>query len=738
MREKFTVEGMSCSACSAAVEKAVKRLDGIKSADVNLLAKSMVCAFDEKTVTVQDIENAVKKAGFSARAMQEKAEERPQKENIKLRLILSIVFLAILMYISMGHMLHFPFTSYFMKHENAIAFVFTQFLLTLPILYLNRKFYIQGFKALKNKSPNMDSLVAVGSLAAVVYGIFAIYMIGAALGRGNMETVHKYMSNVYFESAAMILTLVTVGKYIEERAKNKTNSAVKHLMDMSPKQAVRLENGEETVIPASQIKKGDILVIRPGEQIPVDGVVTQGESSVNEAALTGESMPVNKKIGDNLMSASININGSMQMRAEKVGEETTFSKIVRLVEEASASKAPIARLADKVSGIFVPVVMSLAALTFIIWLIFGKSVEFALGCGISVLVISCPCALGLATPVAIMVAMGKSASNGILIKSAQSLETLCNAKTVVFDKTGTITEGKPSVTDIIPINVSEEELVITAASAELLSEHPLAGAVCEYAVGKELKKADNFTAVFGKGISAEIDGKNILAGNAEFMTEKNVDTSGYAEKAKQLAEEGKTVLYFASDNAIIGLIAVADKIKGGSAEAISELKARDVKVIMLTGDNAVTAEAIREKLKIEKVISGVLPENKEQVVSELKKDGVVAMVGDGINDSPALMSADVGIAVKSGSDIAIDCADIVLMKNDIRDVVSAIDFSKRVIKNIKENLFWAFFYNTIGIPLAAGVLFPAFNILLNPMIASAAMSLSSLFVVTNALRLYRN
>lgn len=736
MREKFTVEGMSCSACSTAVEKAVKRLDGIKSADVNLLAKSMVCVFDEKTVTVQDIENAVKKAGFSAYVLQ-KREETP-KDNIKVRLILSIVFLVILMYISMGHMLHFPFTHYFMKTENATAFVFTQFLLTLPILYLNRKFYIQGFKALKNKSPNMDSLVAVGSLAAVVYGIFAIYMIGAAAGRGDTETVRKYMSNVYFESAATILTLVTVGKYIEERAKNKTNSAVKRLMDMSPKQAVRLENGKETVIPASQIKKGDILVIRPGEQIPVDGIVTDGESSVNEAALTGESMPVNKKTGDNLMSASININGSMHMRAEKVGEETTFSKIIRLVEEASASKAPIARLADKVSGIFVPVVMSLAVITFVTWLILGKSAEFALGCGISVLVISCPCALGLATPVAIMVAMGKSASNGILIKSASALETLCNVKTVVFDKTGTLTEGKPSVTDIVPINISEEELVVTAASAEALSEHPLAGAVCEYAEGKKLKKADNFTALFGKGISAEIGEKNVLAGNAEFMTEKNVDISGYEEKAKQLAKEGKTVLYFASDNVLIGLIAVADKIKKGSTEAIEQLKARNISVVMLTGDNAVTAEAIRDKLKIEKVISGVLPENKEQIVSELKKDGVAAMVGDGINDSPALMSADVGIAVKSGSDIAIDCADIVLMKNDIRDVVSAIDFSKRVIKNIKENLFWAFFYNTIGIPLAAGVLFPAFNILLNPMIASAAMSLSSIFVVTNALRLYKN
>lgn len=736
MKEKFTVEGMSCSACSAAVEKAVKRLNGIKSAEVNLLAKSMVCVFDEKTVSTSDIENAVKKAGFTAYTTH-KTEEKP-KESIKMRLILSIVFLVILMYISMGHMLHLPFTHGFVKTENAMVFVFTQFLLTLPVLYLNRKFYIQGFKALKNKAPNMDSLVAVGSLAAVVYGIFAIYMIGAAQGRGNAEMVQKYMSNVYFESASMILTLVTVGKYIEERAKNKTNSAVKHLMDMSPKQAVRFENGEEKTIPVSEIRKGDILVIRPGDQIPVDGIVCDGESSVDESALTGESMPINKKIGDVLMSASININGGMKMRAEKVGEETTFSKIVKLVEEASASKAPIARLADKVSGIFVPVVMSIAVLTFIVWLILGETVEFALGCGISVLVISCPCALGLATPVAIMVAMGKSASNGILIKSAQSLETLCNVKTVVFDKTGTVTEGKPSVTDVIPINISEDEFVVTAASAEKLSEHPLGGAVCEFANGKKLKTASDFTAVFGKGVNATIDGKSVLAGNTDFMSENDINVSEYAKKADDLAKEGKTVLYFAENKMLIGIMAVADKIKDGSADAISELQKRNVRVIMLTGDNAVTAEAIRSKLKIEKVISGVLPENKEQVISELKKDGITAMVGDGINDSPALMSADVGIAVKSGSDIAIDCADIVLMKNDIRDVVTAIDYSKRVIKNIKENLFWAFFYNSVGIPLAAGLLYPAFGILLNPMIASAAMSLSSVFVVTNALRLYKN
>lgn len=733
MKERFNVEGMSCSACSAAVEKAVKRLDGVKSAEVNLLAKSMVCVFDEKKVSASDIENAVKKAGFTAYTVRKKDEK---KESIKTRLVLSIIFLIILMYISMGHMLHLPFTHKLMQTENAITFVFTQFLLTLPILYLNRKFYIQGFKALKNKAPNMDSLVAVGSFAAVVYGIFAIYMIGAASGRGDIETVRKYMSNVYFESAAMILTLVTVGKYIEERAKNKTNSAVKHLMDMSPKQATRIENGTETVIAAVDIKKGDILVIRPGEQIPVDGIVIEGESSVNEAALTGESMPVNKKAGDTLMSASVNINGAMKMRAEKVGEETTFSRIVQLVEEASASKAPIARLADKVSGIFVPVVMSIAIITFAVWILLGKNVEFALGCGISVLVISCPCALGLATPVAIMVAMGKSASNGILIKSAQALETLCNVKNVAFDKTGTITVGKPSVTDIIPINMSEEELIITAASAEALSEHPLARAVCEYAAERKIKAADEFSAFFGKGISAVIEGKKILAGNSEFMTEKKIDISKYVSKADLLAKEGKTVLYFAENNTLIGLIAVADKVKDGSAEAVAELKKRKIKVTMLTGDNAVTAEAIRSKLNIENVISGVLPENKEQVISELKKNGITAMVGDGINDSPALMSADIGIAVKSGSDIAIDCADIVLMKNDIRDVVSAIDYSKRVIKNIKENLFWAFFYNTIGIPLAAGVLYPAFGILLNPMIASAAMSLSSVFVVTNALRLY--
>ena len=743
MNRKFEITGMSCSACSAAVETAVGKLSGVKSVQVNLLLKNMSCEVDESIVSDSIIIETVKKVGFSAISLSDEKSPvsavTPDLEYTKIatRLIVSTIFLIPLMYISMGHMVNLPFTDFFHFPQNAISFSFTQLLLTLPIIYVNRKFFFVGFKALWKRSPNMDSLVAVGSTAAFAYGVFAIYMIGYGLGISDFNLTSRYTMNLYFESAAMILTLVTFGKFLEERSKGKTSSAITKLLDLSPKTAIVLRDNIETIISAEDIVIGDIIIIKPGEKIPVDGIIEDGFSSINQSALTGESIPVDKTIGDTVLSASINTSGSLKVKATKVGKDTTLANIIKLVENASSSKAPIARLADKVSGIFVPVVMIISILSVALWLMLGYSFEFSLGIGIAVLVVSCPCALGLATPVAIMVAMGRSASKGILVKSAESLEILHSVDTVVLDKTGTITAGKPSVTDIESL-IDNEEFIKIAGSIEKNSEHPLSLAVTDYTKDLQLYPAENFKALFGKGVIATINGKEYLGGNKKLMLEYKIDTSKLDALADEYAKDGKTPLFFADSSSLIGLIAVADTIKPTSFDAIEKLKSLNIKVLMLTGDNKITANAIKSKLGIDEVFAEVLPADKEEIVAALQRDNkIVAMVGDGINDSPALSRADVGIAVSSGTDIAIDSADIVLMKDDLLDVANAIIFSKSVIKNIKQNLFWAFFYNIICIPLAAGALFIPLGITLSPMLASAAMSLSSVFVVTNALRLYK-
>ena len=753
MKNKFTVEGMMCAACSAAVERAVGKLEGVESAQVNLLAKLLTVEYDEAVVMADDICNAVKKAGFSA-ILQEEPKPAEVKLNtdevpaalskpeekftpVKIRLAVSVPLLIILMYITMGHMVGLPLPDFLHGVNNGVQFAFLQFLLTLPVAYVNRKFFFNGFRSLFHKAPNMDTLVAVGSGAALIYGIASIFMIGYGLGNNKIDIAEKYVSNLYFESASMILTLVTLGKFLEERSKNKTNSAVAKLIDLSPKTATVIRNGKEQQINAEEIVVGDVIIIRPGEKIPVDGIITDGASGIDQSALTGESMPVEKAVGDSVMSASINLEGSFTMRATKVGKETTLSQIIRLVEDAGATKAPVARLADKIAGIFVPVVMSISLITFIAWLIAGQTVEFALSCAICVLVISCPCALGLATPVAITVSAGRCASNGILIKSAEALEAICTADTVISDKTGTVTTGRPAVTDIVPYGINENELLKLAASLEVKSEHPLAKAICKK-YNNEIVKANNFTYIPGKGVSATLNGKKSLGGNAALMNENGVDISIFQQQAATLSSQGKTVTYFACDNTVIGIIAVADEIRPTSAEAVKALIQSGKEVILLTGDNRNTAEVIGKQLGVTRVVAEVLPAQKAELVeAEQKKGKKVIMVGDGINDSPALTKADIGIAIGGGTDIAIDSADVVLMKNDLNDVVKAINFSRKTLRNIKQNLFWAFFYNVIGIPVAAGILFLPLGITLSPMIGAAAMSLSSLFVVTNALRLYK-
>lgn len=745
-KKKFSVTGMSCAACSAAVEKAVGRLDGVESAQVNLLAKSMVCVYDESKTGADAVIAAVEKAGFGAAELAERERTaEPKKEKaaagdgftaIRTRLWVSIVFLALLMYVSMGHMLGLPLPGFLHGTQNALPFAFLQLLLTLPVLYVNRKFYFNGFRALAHRAPNMDTLVAVGSAAAMLYGVIAIFMIGAALGRGDWDTVERYRTNLYFESAAMILTLVTVGKFLEERSKGKTGAAIAKLLDLSPKTATVLRDGEERVIPAEEILTGDVVLLKPGERVPVDGVVLEGSSAVDQSALTGESIPVTKDEGKAVMSASVNMTGFLKIRATRVGQDTTLARIVALVEEASSSKAPISKLADKVSGIFVPAVMAIAVVAGAAWLLAGRGVEDALNACISVLVISCPCALGLATPVAIMVSTGRCAQMGILIKSAEALELLHAADTVVLDKTGTITVGKPSVTDVV--ECASGRLLPVAAALEKKSGHPLADAVVRYAADAEPAEVSAFTDVTGKGIRGIIDGRPCYGGSGAYMEELGVDVSAVREQAQRFAEDGKTPLFFACETELLGVIAAADTVKETSAAAIRRMKADGCEVIMLTGDNETTANAVRRKLDLDRVIADVLPQDKERVVRELQAEGrKVIMVGDGINDSPALARADIGIAIGSGADIAVEEADVVLMKSDLNDVPTAIECSRQTMRNIKQNLFWAFFYNTLGIPLAAGALYPVWGITLNPMIGAAAMSLSSLFVVTNALRLYR-
>ncbi len=777
-KEKYAVTGMTCSACSSHVEKSVCKLPGMDEVTVNLLTNSMQVVYDEALCTESQIIDAVEKAGYGAslnqadrhtgrgdsrddrggtadtkgQLIRESLKGKKENKEMKIRLIISIIFMLLLMIVSMHHMffmwLHLPVPGLFMKlfhgNENALTFAFTQFLLTLPIIYVNRKYYQTGFKTLFHLSPNMDSLIAIGSGAALVYGIFAIYRIGYGLGHGDEALVARYASDLYFESAGMILALITVGKYLETRSKGKTSEAIEKLMDLSPKTAILLmENGEEKEIPTQQLMRDDLFVVKPGSLIPVDGIVVEGTSSINEAAITGESIPVEKQPGDTVVSATMNKAGRLVCRAVKVGEDTTLSQIIHLVEEASSSKAPIARMADKIAGIFVPAVMGIAAVTFLVWMGVGGGFEAAISSAIAVLVISCPCALGLATPVAIMVGTGVGAKNGILIKSGDALQSARDIDTVVLDKTGTITEGKPKVTDILQFgkDLTSDQVLAFAAAIEKPSEHPLAEAIVSEARAKNISipKVEDFRAVFGKGVMGNCGNEKFLAGNMGFMEENGVTLSEDQKKAMEaLSEDGKTPLLFAVNQKLSAIIAVADTVKASSVKAIEELHEMKIDVVMLTGDNRRTAQAVKKKLNINQVVAQVLPEDKEKEIRRLQKQGKkVAMIGDGINDAPALAAADVGIAIGAGTDVAIDSADIILMKSRLTDAITAIRLSRAVITNIKENLFWAFFYNVIGIPLAAGVWYPVFGIRLNPMFGAAAMSLSSLFVVGNALRLRR-
>lgn len=769
MKERFDVTGMTCSACSSHVEKSVSKLTGVENVSVNLLTNSMQVEFDENKLDTAGIIKAVEDAGYGAAVKDGHAKSGTKTsgqtgsqennglsaveqnvKNMKKRLIVSLIFWIPLMYVSMGHMIYQwlnipmpPFTMNFLHgNENAITYAFTQFLLLLPILIANQKYFKNGFKTLWHRSPNMDSLIAIGAGAAILYGIFAIYRIGYAMGHGDMAVVHQYAHDLYFESAGTILTLITIGKYLETKSKGKTSEAITKLLNLAPKTVTVVRDGVEQVVDAADVEKGEIFLVKPGESVAVDGIVLEGKSSFDESAITGESIPVPKQEGDTIVSASINKSGLIRAKATKVGEDTTIAQIIRLVEEASSSKAPIAKMADKIAGVFVPTVITIALITGIIWLISGATFEFAMSTAIAVLVISCPCALGLATPVAIMVGTGKGAENGILIKSGDALETAHQIDTVVLDKTGTITQGKPVVTDIICAagkNADKTQLLQIAGSLEKGSEHPLAEAIVNYCVTNSiaLEKVTDFNALFGKGIEGTVSGTHYFAGNEKMMEEKGISLS--TEQKNQihaLAKQGRTPLFFADEKQFLGIVAVADVVKPTSKEAVQKFRDYGIHVIMLTGDNEVTAQAIKEQVGIDEVIAGVLPTQKEEKISALKQAGhKVAMIGDGINDAPALASADVGIAIGAGTDVAIESADIVLMKNDLLDAVGAVKLSKAVIRNIKENLFWAFFYNSIGIPLAAGVLYPLFQIKLNPMFGAAAMSLSSVCVVSNALRL---
>ena len=743
---------MTCSACSAHVEKAVNKLEGVSSAEVSLMTNSMSVVYDEAALSPQDIIQAVVQAGYGASLPQGKgsAQTAPPPGSgleqelaaMKHRFLCSLVFLIPLFYISMGHMLGAPLPAFLLGTENAVAFGLTQLLLTLPIMYLNDKYYKVGFQTLLRRAPNMDSLIAVGSSAAVIYGVFALYQMGYGLGHGDLELVERYHMDLYFESAGMILTLITLGKFLETRSKGKTSQAITHLMDLAPKTAHVLRDGAEVEIPVEEVRVGDHIVARPGQSIPVDGVIVEGSSAVDESALTGESLPVDKGPGDKVAAASINRSGSFTFEALRVGEDTTLSQMIRLVEEAAASKAPIAKLADRVAGVFVPVVMAIAAVTAIAWLIAtGGDVTRALTTGVAVLVISCPCALGLATPVAIMVGTGKGAENGILIKSAQALETLHTVDTVVLDKTGTLTQGKPVVTDVIPAQgLEENDLLLLAACLEGPSEHPVARAIVEEARSRQLPltSPQDFSALHGLGVRGTLAGRACLGGNLRLMEQSNIPLEDLPARGEALSEEGKTPLYFSDGQRLLGLIAVADTPKPTSAQAVDAFHQLGLEVVMLTGDNQRTAQAIGRQLGVTQIMAEVLPQDKESVVRRLQEEGKkVAMVGDGINDAPALARADVGLAIGAGTDIAMESADIVLMKSDLLDAAAAVELSRATIRNIKENLFWAFFYNALGIPLAAGVFYALgiTHFMLNPMFAAAAMSLSSVCVVSNALRL---
>lgn len=748
--EQYNVTGMSCAACSARVEKAVNAVEGVTACSVSLLTNSMGV---EGSADPAAVIKAVQDAGYGAsRRSREKKQnaisdyedmiEDKQTPALKKRLLCSLIFLLVLMYFSMGHMMwNWPVPTFF--EQNMLAQGLLQMLLTIVVMVINQKFFISGFKSLCHRSPNMDTLVALGAGAAFGYSTYVLFMMTKYFTEGDTGMVHAYMHELYFESAAMILTLITVGKMLEARSKGRTTDALKGLLQLTPKTAVIEVNGIEQEVLIEEVKKGDVFLVRPGESIPVDGIVIEGSSAVNESALTGESIPVDKEAGSQVSAATVNQSGFLRCEAQRVGEDTTLSRIIQMVSDAAATKAPIAKVADKVSGVFVPVVITIGILTTFAWLFAGQNIGYALARGISVLVISCPCALGLATPVAIMVGNGVGAKNGILFKTAVSLEMTGKVNVVALDKTGTITKGTPVVTDIVPAkDVSEEELLEIAAALEHKSEHPLAKAVNEYAAGRDIRVTDvsDFAALPGNGLTAVLDNKKITGGSQKFILEqlqgdKDETSAEIQKQAEYLAKEGKTPLFFASENKLLGMIAVADVMKEDSFEAIKQLKNMGIHVVMLTGDNQKTADAIGKKVGVDEVIAGVLPDGKEAVIRSLQKKGKVAMVGDGINDAPALTRADIGMAIGAGTDVAIDAADVVLVKSRLADVAATIRLSRATLRNIHENLFWAFFYNVIGIPLAAGIWIPIFGWELNPMFGAAAMSLSSFCVVSNALRL---
>lgn len=730
-KKQYTVTGMTCAACSARVEKAVSAVSGVSSCAVNLLTNSMTV---EGTATDNAIEDAVIKAGYGI-----KGTDRPdntEEKGLRTRLVSSLVLLIVLMYFSMGYtMWSFPLPDFFDRNPVSVGLV--QLLLSVTVMIINRKFFINGTRGILNKSPNMDTLVSLGSGASFIYSLYALFAMSDAQALGNSEHARHFLHEFYFESAAMILVLITVGKMLEARSKGKTTSALEGLKKLTPKTAVILRDGVEVTVDISEIRKGDIFIVRTGESIPADGRIIDGHCAVNESALTGESIPVDKAVGDEVSAAAINVSGFIKCEAIKVSDDTLISQIIKMVSDASATKAPVAKAADKVSGIFVPVVIAIAVVTLVIWLIAGETVGFALARAISVLVISCPCALGLATPVAIMVGNGVGAKNGILFKNATTLENAGKTEIVVLDKTGTITNGTPKVTDVIPFGITENELLKTAYSLEIKSLHPLALAIVDEAKKQQLTadETENFKEVSGNGLTAELNGSQIIGGNKKFIESSAILSDEQNTVSDRLAKDGKTPLFFAKNGEVIGIIAVADTIKPDSTKAIAELSGMGIRVIMLTGDNARTANAIKTQTGVGEVIAEVMPDEKAKVITELKKQGNVTMVGDGINDAPALTTANTGIAIGSGTDIAIDSADVVLMKSNLTDVPATIRISRKTLKNIHENLFWAFIYNVIGIPIAAGVLIPVFGIGLNPMIGAAAMSLSSFFVVTNALRL---
>lgn len=748
---KFNITGMTCAACQANVEKAAKKLEGTQKADVNLLSNSLTVTFDEGKLTEQDFIDAVSSIGYGAtlygdnKKSQLKTQWQERKKNeeenissMKKRLISSIIFLIIVMYIAMGHMLGLPLPHFLHGTQNALLNAIIQMLLVIPVMIINKKFFVSGFKGLVKRAANMDSLVALGSAAAFLYGVFAVIMMAYAAPRGNLEVLEHYSHELYFESSAMILTLVTVGKYLEARSKGKTSDALGKLVDLSPKTANVIRNGNEITVEAEDVKEGDTLIIRPGERIAVDGVVLNGNGYIDQSAVTGESLPVEKNVGDEVICATLNKNGTFTMTASRVGENTTLARIIRLVDEAGSSKAPIARLADKVSGVFVPTVIAIAIVTFLIWLFATGDFETSLSFGITVLVISCPCALGLATPVAIMAGTGKAAENGILIKSAEALETLGNVDEIVLDKTGTVTSGEMSVSDIFVYNksLSENEFISICAALEKGSEHPLAAAVRKKAENLAFPDVTDFQAFEGRGIRGNIDGKKYISGNIRFLKEQHIDYSPVEDKISRFSAQGKTPLIFCNEKEVLGIIAVSDTIRDDSIKAIETFKKLGKKTVMLTGDNKAAAEFTGKSAGIDEIYAELLPADKEKIIRTLQEKGEkIAFIGDGINDAPALTRADVGIAIGAGTDIAIDAADIVLIKSSLSDGAKALELSKSVMRNIKMNLFWAFFYNVLGIPLAAGVLYPAFALKLSPMIGSAAMSMSSLCVVTNALRL---